>query len=396
MPPPQVIEKRSDGFARVLAFVALVGAGVTFAMSQLPEVPQGSAAKLASLQDEVRGLAGQPAGGGDESAAEIAALREQLGTLRGELENLTGSVETLRETASAPAEAGPDLSGDLAALADRLKTLEDRPETPPSINTTVGSGVSEETIAGLNQQLNDLASKLGSLEGQLETVKSEQKELDQSLDSRISGLRSDLEGEIGRETQEVMGRLEELSAKAEAAGDARQGRLAQQAALVLAVGRLRDAVGTGKSYSGAWDAVVELGVDPAAHPAVAGYAATGVPTLDALQDRFPVAASRTMVANQVGEDESWVGGALRRVGNLVNVRRTGELEGDSVEAVLARAEARLNEGDLDAAVGELSALEGAAAKEIAPWKADAEARLSLDKAVGALQVALFDGLAKGN
>jgi uroporphyrinogen-III synthase len=64
------------------------------------------------------------------------------------------------------------------------------------------------------------------------------------------------------------------------------------------------------------------------------------------------------------------------------VRPLGPVEGAAAEAVVARAEAHLEKGDLASALGELDALSGPAAEAAAPWRAKAEARLA---AQGALQ-----------
>ena len=80
-------------------------------------------------------------------------------------------------------------------------------------------------------------------------------------------------------------------------------------------------------------------------------------------------------------DRAWA-----RLRSLVTVRPVGgDVTGDSPEAHLARAEARLGEGDLASAVTELEALEGPAAEAAAPWLAGARARLAADQAIEALR-----------
>ena len=69
---------------------------------------------------------------------------------------------------------------------------------------------------------------------------------------------------------------------------------------------------------------------------------------------------------------------------LVAVRRVGEIDGDDVEALLARAERRLEAGDLTAVVDGLTRITGPAAPVVAPWLADAKARATLDAALAEL------------
>ena len=128
-------------------------------------------------------------------------------------------------------------------------------------------------------------------------------------------------------------------------------------------------------------------------PALAGVvqplerrAAAGLPGLAGLQARFPEVARR-IAAIEVGQEgEGWTAGVLRRLSEAVNLRPVGNVEGDAATAVAARAEVKLNAGDLAGAVAELNALDGAAAEAAASWLSDAEARLAADRAVSELGV----------
>jgi len=89
---------------------------------------------------------------------------------------------------------------------------------------------------------------------------------------------------------------------------------------------------------------------------------------------------------------------LRRLAEAVNLRPVGLVEGDAATAVAARAEVKLNDGDLAGAVAEVATLDGAAAEAAASWRSDAEARLAADRAVsalGALVAQRFSGMAGG-
>jgi hypothetical protein len=62
----------------------------------------------------------------------------------------------------------------------------------------------------------------------------------------------------------------------------------------------------------------------------------------------------------------------------VRVRRVGEdAAGDTPDAVLARAEAAMDNGNLAKAVDEVGALQGEPAAAFADWLADAKARLAV-------------------
>jgi hypothetical protein len=142
--------------------------------------------------------------------------------------------------------------------------------------------------------------------------------------------------------------------------------------------------------------VVELGVDADAHPAIADAAQHGVPTTDELRLRFPAVADAALTAERIGGDDTWYGAAFQRLGNLVSVRRVGEVEGTGVEAIVTRAEFRLQEGNLEAALAELDGLSGPPAEVVAPWRATAQSRLDLEQAIRALQQGVFQNMSQGN
>jgi hypothetical protein len=70
-----------------------------------------------------------------------------------------------------------------------------------------------------------------------------------------------------------------------------------------------------------------------------------------------------------------------------------DVKGDTAQAILARAEARVQADDLAGAVAELTKLTGAPAKSVASWRRDAESRLLADNAIAALTRVVIHQLA---
>lgn len=402
-PPPPPAAGGSDSLARFLSVLAIIGVVAVYALTHFQQIPTGSAKRIAELENEVASLEGGPP---VQSGDSTAALEKELADLGARVDELSGAVADAGSGNDAQASAAEGLRADLAdlqarmdelsGLEERLSSIEARPDdagtattTPLSVTVGESEGGKEtrERIAALDERLGDMKAEIAALQAKQES-------LSENVDSRLQAVRTDLTGALERETADVMDRLNQISEQAAAAGRAREGELARNAALVLAVGRLRDAAGTERAFTGAWESVTSLGVDGSAYPAVAEAAAEGVPTRASLRERFPDVASRAVVAATTGEDDSLIGGALRRVGNMVKVRRTGEVEGNSVEAVVARAEQRVVEDDLRSAVAELSALQGEAAEAVAPWKEDAERRIALEEGVDALQAEVFRNLSK--
>jgi len=83
----------------------------------------------------------------------------------------------------------------------------------------------------------------------------------------------------------------------------------------------------------------------------------------------------------VGDGQSWWRQALYHIESVVSIRRIGaDAPGDSIGAVVARAEAKLDEDDLPGAIAMLQGLNGAAADLASPWIHDAQHRVALDAA----------------
>jgi hypothetical protein len=89
-----------------------------------------------------------------------------------------------------------------------------------------------------------------------------------------------------------------------------------------------------------------------------------------------------MRADAIPDDTAaWYRRILDRMLSIVTVRRLdGDAAGTSVSAILARAQKRLTDGDLAAAVAEMEALSVSAQTAVAPWLALAKTRVAAEHA----------------
>ncbi len=101
------------------------------------------------------------------------------------------------------------------------------------------------------------------------------------------------------------------------------------------------------------------------------YAKNGVLSRSTLQKEFKNIAADIVMAKLQGKDLSVQEEMLKRLDRLVKVRRIDDIDGQSVDAVVARAQLRLDQGDVTAAMQELQTLQGAPAETAAPWMAQA-------------------------
>jgi uroporphyrinogen-III synthase len=162
-----------------------------------------------------------------------------------------------------------------------------------------------------------------------------------------------------------------------------------RAELLVAVGQLSEVVNRGAAYAAALETVAALGKGESevqsALGALTPNARVGIPTAAQLMQRFDRDAAEIVRADLAPEGAHWTDRLLARLSSLVTVRRTGaDAEGNTPSAIVARAEAKVKNGDLAGAVAELEKLTGKPADAAQPWLVAAKARLAADAALDAL------------
>ena len=234
-----------------------------------------------------------------------------------------------------------------------------------------GTAAAGETAA-LGESVAALESRLGRLEeslAQLQARPPGEAEAQAALERRVATV----EEGLAALRQRLEAALAELAAAPEPQGGA-------AAALALAATDLKEAVTAGRPYADAVALLTRLvGGEPgfaAALDALRPAAESGLRSAAALAEDFAALAPEIVRAAGPGEGADWFDTLLDDVGDLVSVRPVGEVEGEDAAARVARAERRLADGNLAAAVAEIAALQGAPAAVAAPWLEQAEARLA--------------------
>lgn len=314
---------------------------------------------------------------------------------------LTERVAALEATPRQAGTAPQELADLRTALEARITGLEERQtalseEIQLVREMLAGEGTASSAAAPSALPAPEIMDRLDKLEQQAQALVQAQAGLDgEAVRGRVAALETRL-SEMPRTDPQEMSRLrEDLGALKQSLSEIEAGA-GEREALVLAAAQLAGPLQQGLSYE------IELAAlkrTAAADPLVAEiaaqlqpYAAQGVPTLEALRQRFPDVAGEAVRAARVGESDSVVGQTLNRIAGLVSLRRVGQVEGDTAEARIARAEAALARGDLAAVLADLEGLPADAATVVAGWRADAEARLAADKALARLRDHLLAGL----
>lgn len=278
-------------------------------------------------------------------------------------------------------------------------------------------------LADLDQRIdrsehavNDLNPRLAKLERELaQNANTDTAGLAQTLAQRVQALEAaghgpSVDGRVGalvertdqlaanvthltEETQALRGAIPpegtilRLAERAEQAEQQMRSLAAQHAsaeALLLVVGQLSQAVGSGQPFPAELQAARRLAAaDPEtqALDQLAAFADKGVPRRASLADAFPKVADAVLDTSS-GDAGLWQG-LKRKATALITLRRT-DGSGSGAAATVARAEKAVRGGDLTRAAEELNGLDERSKTAAAAWIAAVGARDQADRALSAL------------
>jgi hypothetical protein len=276
-------------------------------------------------------------------------------------------------------------------LAQRVAKLEAEAARAPAAPAGGGqpTGDADARIAALEQQLNALKASAGNTEqiakrlSELQLAAGGREVLTQSIQD-IQSSTAATQGEVDRlrtQLAAVSPRLDKVEASM---ADRRQQALRAEA-LVLAVGQLRRALEDSKPFAKELAAVKGLtsgdsdmsGLIDQLQP----FADEGVRTQEDLEKDLARLAPEMVRSAIVGDGQSWWRQALYHIESVISIRRIGAaVPGDDVDAVVARAQGKLDENDLKGAVAALQGLAGLPAEVAATWIRDANNRVTVDNA----------------
>ena len=348
-PPHEPVREqsgRSGGVILPVLLGAALGAGASlFAVGAglVPLPPDPSVAELRGQIAEAGAEARQVAAATEELRATLAPLVGDVAALRGAEPPPPVDLAPLANRIAA-VEAG------LAAVTARLSDLEQRP--------VEGGGASAAALDAFVREMEALRAEVEAA-----------RQAGSTAEDRLAAVVAEAEERIAAREAEV----EDRAAAEEAAAEARRRE--------TALAGLRAALDTDRPIAPALADLRAAGVD--LPPALQD--APEPPTLAALRADYPEAARRALASALRGEaGESFGDRALAFLRAQTGARSLAPREGDDADAILSRAEAALDRGELAAALTELEALPPEARAEMAGWTERAEARRAAADAIAAL------------
>ncbi len=174
-------------------------------------------------------------------------------------------------------------------------------------------------------------------------------------------------------------------------------RLTRAAAAALSAAALSQAAAASRPFPGEL-AVVEAALPESADlRALRPLAETGAPTLAALAAEYPDAAAKAAVASRArARGTGWIARIAQAFAAIITIRRTDQLNGKGVDAILARAQRKVDDGDLQGALSELSALPPSGRDAMADWRARAERRAEIDRRLASIRASALADLARAS
>ncbi len=160
---------------------------------------------------------------------------------------------------------------------------------------------------------------------------------------------------------------------------------ARRSALALALTNLKRSMGRGDGFQGELQAVKRL-MGPQANLAgdfeiLSQFAGEGLSRDKDLLGSFPELARTAIAADSVKQDASIWDKVTSKARHTFRYRRTGDVEGQSTEAILARMEHKFKDGHLEEVVLLSKVLGPKPGRVLAPWVTKLQARLAVEKAI---------------
>src|SRR5210317_1291732 len=274
----------------------------------------------------------------------------------------------------AVAELTAKTDGAVADLQTQIDAIAARPagDVMQSDLTPMRDAVAQ--LSGLEQTIADLAGRVSALE-QATIEAAIPDDLIAKYRSEVESISALLESQRG----ELNTFMQDAKAKADQAAEIAKNTLAGGA-----LDRIATALDTGSEFVQAMQDY-EQAMGAAAPDALASLAADGVVTLQVLSQDYADVARAALAAARAEMDQ---GQGMAKVTSFLktqfNARSVVPKSGDDPDAVLSRAEQALRDGDLAAAMDEISKLGPRAQATMSDWIAAAQARLDAQNTVNIL------------
>lgn len=258
---------------------------------------------------------------------------------------MSSEIEQIRTKLAEQAAAIPKV--DLSPVETRIATLEERVAKVPEANGL--SADADARITALSEQVKAAEAAGATLKTESETARA-------ALEMRIEAIEKKLD----------------------------QPRDDIEVAIAIASAGLKAAIDRGGPFTAELSTLEGINPEDPAVKELKTFAATGVPSRATLVAEFPKVADAILTASRSDDpNQSFTDRLMSSALSAIQVRPVGEVEGDGADAIVARMEARITNGDLAAAAAEWEKLPQAAKTVSEAYKKSLDARVRVEQLVGA-------------
>ncbi|MGI9406876.1 MAG: hypothetical protein ACR2O4_10955 [Hyphomicrobiaceae bacterium] len=364
-------------------------------IGELADPSGGGAVELRTRLDSMEGTIGSLAkaaeGADNKSIPQLAALAGRINDLQTELEakvaaarkatagDLESRFNTIEETLKKTVTGSAATREAIETLTGGNKRVSLAVETARTESERFGKEIVEvkTTLGKLNKRFSGLDTSTAALATKLEKNAEQIAALPSSDD--VAAAVAPVSKKLGAVEQKVTAVLNREETRANSA---------KQIVLALELANLRRALDRGQPVAGEIKRIKASAPEGIDLTPLDKLAANGVPTAEDLTREFSKVAAQAIDAETSVAGTSAFDKLLANARSIVRVRKTGDVEGESTEAIVARAEDDLKRSDIKAALSEVQKLSGLAAEAASDWAAKARDRLSVDAVLEQIEAGL--------
>ena len=330
-----------------------------------------------------------------------AAADETVAPSTDETPPISGfDVEQNEETQTAP-----DLSNendDASGLAPTDASL-DAQNPPPVIDTAALESAQRENEklqndlaamkAAFDQERSELTAAFDQERNQLAAALEEERQRNESQRNEIETLRQDFQSTITAQNEEADAQTRDLTARLQKIENEEILPARQRAASVLALRELEAGIMSGAPFEAALSRFENAAPNMPSVAALRAYAVSGVATNAALKADFSVAARAALAASRKENATGFLSTLKAQAVSLFSVRPAEPKPGNSIGAIMSRAEYAVESNDFGTALRELEAMPPAGREAMADWMQNAAAHIAVASMIETLNQSLHGALA---
>lgn len=367
--------------------------------------------QIATLESKVLKLTKEP--GVNELSARVAELDKKIesasdGAQNTELSTRINSLEQTLKDLSTMTAGGDEQMAGVTALATKMNNIEERIQSEldnvktefsknlrvevEQLSKAVAEQESLSQIAGIKLKSTTLGNRIAEIDAQSKKLVADVNKISGVVDGvQSKAISAD---QLAAELSPVKAELEKINSRIELMSkrEAEALEAARHSALAIAFSNLKRAMDRGEGFSAELEAVQQLAGNDVDFSVLKSVESQGIVSEQALLTDFPKLAIKALAVEPEGDEKTGWNKLVTKARTALRYRRTGDIEGEGSEAVLARMEFKFKQGHVEDVLSEAKGLDAKAMLVMQPWLKQLEARLLVESAMQKLEDQLLSSL----